>query len=80
MGEWELIKHDNTTAREFSFSQLVFSKLTFRTDKGTRLINTKMRIKKADHVKFRIENGEVNEPLFIDQIGIEYTQSGNYKN
>ena len=79
-GAWELLKDDSSTMRYFTFSQLVFSKFTFRTDSGTRLVNTKARIKKMDHVKFRVENGEVNEPFMIDQIGIEFTQSGNYKN
>lgn len=79
-GEWELLKDDGATIRYFTFSQLVFSKFTFRTDKGTRLVNTKARIKKMDHVRFRVENGELNEPFMIDQIGVEFTQSGNYKN
>ena len=78
-GQWELLKADSSTVRYFSFRQLVFSKLTFRTDKGTRLVASKIRLKKLDHVRFRVENGELNEPLMIDQFGIEYTQSGNYK-
>jgi len=79
-GGWELLKDDNATARYFTFSQLVFSKLTFRTDTGTRIITSKIRIKKTDHIKFRIENDEKNEPLMLDQFGIEYTQSNNVKN
>lgn len=78
-GQWELLKSDSSTVRYFSFRQLVFSKLTFRTDRGTRLVASKVRLKKLDHVRFRIENGELNEPLMIDQFGIEYTQSGNFK-
>lgn len=78
-GVWELLKEDYSTIRYFSFSKLIFSKFTFKTDKGTRLIATKARVKKADHIKFRIRNDQLNEPLMIDQFGIEYTQAGNYK-
>lgn len=79
-GEWELLKEDAGTVRYFTFSQLVFSKLTFRTDLGTRLVNSKVRIKKLDHAKFMIENDVLEESLMIDEFGIEFTQSGNYKN
>lgn len=79
-GEWELLKDDAGTVRYFTFSQLVFSKLTFRTDLGTRIVNSKIRLKKLDHAKFRIENDGLEESLMIDEFGIEFTQSGNYKN
>lgn len=78
-GVWELLKEDDSSVRYFSFSNLSFSKLTFKTDKGSRLVGTKVRLKKMDHVRFRIENDVKNEPLMIDQFGIEYTQTGNYK-
>lgn len=78
-GVWELLKEDNSTIRYFSFSKLSFSKLTFRTDTGSRLVGTKVRLKKMDHVRFRVENDQKDEPLMIDQFGIEYTQTGNYK-
>lgn len=79
-GEWELLKDDAGTVRYFTFSQLVFSKLTFRTDLGTRIVNSKVRLKKLDHVKFMIENDQLEEALMIDEFGVEFTQSGNYKN
>ena len=79
-GSWELIKHDTAIIRYFMFSQLVFSKFTFRADTGTRLVTSKTRLKKMDHVRFRVLNDAKNEPLMIDQFGIEYTQSNNVKN
>jgi hypothetical protein len=79
-GAWELLKSDSTTIRYFTFSQLVFSKFTFRADKGTQMVSSKLRLKKLDHVRFRIENNQLNEPLMIDQFGIEYTQNNNCKN
>ena len=78
-GVWELLKYDNTTIRYLSFRYLQFSKFTFSTDKGLKIVSSKVRIKKQPHVRFRIENDQLNEPLMIDQFGIEYTQSNNVK-
>lgn len=79
-GLWELLKEDKDTIRYFAFSQLQFSTFTFVNDTGLQIVSSKLRIKKMDHVRFRIENDEINEPLMLDQFGVEFTQSGNYKN
>ena len=79
-GVWDLLKEDSATIRYFTFSKLKFSKITFSTDKGLKIVASKAKIKKMKHIRFRIENGELYEPLMIDQFGIEYTQAGNYKN
>lgn len=79
-GLWELLKEDYDTIRYFAFSQIKFSAFTFDNDAGLQIVSSKLRIKKMDHVRFRIENDALNEPLMVDQFGVEYTQSGNYKN
>lgn len=79
-GLWELLKEDHETIKYFTFSQLKFSTFTFDNNTGLKIVTSKIKIKKTDHVRFRIENDELNEPLMIDQFGIEYTQAGNYKN
>lgn len=76
----ELLKEDHDTVRFFSFNNIKFSTLTFDNDSGLKIIASKIRIKKMDHVRFRFENDQLNEPLMLDQFGVEYTQSGNYKN
>lgn len=78
-GIWDLIKEDTGTIRYFTFSHLKFSEFTFKTDTGVQLVSSKLRIKKTDHVRFKMENDRNYEPLMIDQFGIEYTQSGNHK-
>jgi hypothetical protein len=78
-GIWDLLKFDTGTIRYFTFSHLKFSELTFKTDTGAQLVSSKIRIKKADHVRFKLENDRVEEPLMIDTFGIEYTQAGNHK-
>lgn len=78
-GIWDLLKFDTGTIRYFTFSHLKFSEFTFKTDSGAQLVTSKIRIKKADHVRFKLENDRVDEPLMIDTFGIEYTQAGNHK-
>ena len=78
-GIWDLIKFDTGTIRYFTFSHLKFSEFTFKTDTGSQLVSSKIRIKKADHVRFKLENDRLDEPLMIDMLGIEFTQSGNHK-
>jgi len=79
-GIWELLKEDYDTLKYFSFRQVKFSTFTFSNDSGLKIVSSKLRLKKMDHVRFRIENDQLNEPLMLDQFGVEYTQSGNYKN
>ena len=69
----------NITIRYFAFSRVKFSEFTFKTDTGVQLVSSKLRVKKVDHVRFKMENDHNYEPLMIDRFGIEYTQSGNHK-
>ena len=78
-GIWDLIKEDTGTIRYFAFSRIKFSEFTFKTDTGVQLVSSKLRVKKVDHVRFKMENDHNYEPLMIDRFGIEYTQSGNHK-
>ena len=78
-GIWQLIKDDTTTLKYFSYKYLIYSKMTYSTNKTQRVTATKMRLKKLDHVRFRFENDKLNEPLGINDFAVEYTQGGNVK-
>lgn len=78
-GLWEKIKEDSTTLKFFSFSNLMFPKLSFSTDTTSKVSSTKVRLKKLDHVRFRFINEKLNEPLAINDFALEYTQNGNHK-
>jgi hypothetical protein len=78
-GLWEKIKADNGTLRYLSFKNITFSKMTFSTNSSQKITSTKMRIKKVDHVRFRFENNQVNEPLGINAFACEYSQGNNIK-
>ena len=78
-GIWQIIKEDTTTLKYFSYKYLIYSKMTYSTNKTQRVTATKMRLKKLDHVRFRFENSKLNEPLGINDFAVEYTQGGNVK-
>lgn len=78
-GIWSLLKIDHTSARYFAFSKIVFSKFSFSVDTSEQLSHTKVRIKKVDKARFKLENSELNEPFGIYDFALEYIESGNYK-
>jgi hypothetical protein len=78
-GIWSFLKKDDTSARYFAFSRLIFSKLTFSTDTTQQIVSTKLRIKKVDSARFRLVNDTVNEPLGLYNIALEFVENGNFK-
>lgn len=78
-GIWQEIKDDQTKIKYFSYANLIYSKFTYSTNKTQKISSTKIRLKKLDHVRFRFQNGVLNEPLGINDFAVEYTQAGNVK-
>lgn len=78
-GKWTELKRIMSKARYFAFGKLTFSKFTFSTDTTPKTIAQKIKVKKVDKTRFRLENREVNEPFGIYEISIEFTESGKYK-
>ena len=73
-GTEELILDYTGDARYFSYSQFVYSKFTYKTDRTPQQIIEKIRIKKVDKIRFRIENGLLNEPVGLYNMVSEYTE------
>ena len=78
-GLWSLIKEDSSTARYFSFANLVFSKLSFSPDTTPKTLPSKIKVKKVDKARFRFENDMLNEPFGLFDIALEYVENGYYK-
>lgn len=71
----EQADYDNS-ARYFSFSQLTFSKVCFKTDKTAYILKEKISIKPdSKKAQFVFENGILNEPLALYNANIEFTES-----
>ena len=78
-GIWTFIKEDDTRARYFNWKYLDWSKFSWSNDETPQVITTKVRIKKVDKSRFRIENDVLNEPFGINDVAIEYVENGNFK-
>ena len=78
-GIWELLKDDVSQLKHFSYASLIYSKFTYSTNRTQKVTATKVRLKKLDHVRFKFRNAKYNEPLGINDFGVEYTTSGNVK-
>ena len=78
-GIWSKIKTKSFSNRVFSFSGIIFSQFTFNNDATDPVMSSKMRVRKIDKARFKIENCNLNEPFGIHDLAIEYVENGNYK-
>ena len=80
-GNWSTdpIKEDRQSGLAFDFNAVDFTNFSFSTDRSEKVVHTKVRIKKVDKARFRVENGYVNEPFGLFDLALEYIESGNYK-
>ena len=75
-GTTELLADYDDSARYFSFAHLVFSKLTFKTDRTSQIFREKISVKPDNKkAQFVFENDIVNEPLALYETTIEFTES-----
>jgi len=79
LGEWTFIKETTAISKIFDFNDIDFSLFTFRSDSSEKVAHAKIRVKKVDKAKFRLENGNLNEPFGLFDLALEYIESGNYK-
>ena len=79
LGAWSFIKEDIRTGLTFDFENIDFERFTFSTDRSEKVVHTKVRIKKVDKARFKVENDRLNEPFGLFDLALEYIESGNYK-
>lgn len=77
-GAWQLLKESGGKARYFTFTEIIFSKMSFSGDATPKTLGFKIKVKKVDKVRFRLENAEP-EPFGIYEVAMEYTENGRYK-
>ena len=79
LGEWTFIKETAAISKIFDFNDIDFNLFTFRSDNSEKVAHAKIRVKKVDKARFRLENGKLNEPFGLFDLALEYIESGNYK-
>lgn len=79
-GVWSQVFNAKERARYLDWSYIDFSKFVFSTDRTPRTLYGKVKIKKVDKVRFRLQNKELNEPFGIYAFGLVWREPGsNYK-
>lgn len=79
-GLWTHIKDSKILSnRVFQFSGIKFSELTFNNDKSDPVVSSKLRVKKIDKARFKLENKNLNEPFGLQDLAFEFVESGNFK-
>ena len=78
-GIWEERFFDDTSARYFDWSRLDWSKWTWSSDDTPRTISEKIRLKKVDKAGFKVENDALNEPFGIENLSMEFVETGYYR-
>lgn len=79
-GMWKQVFSSGAKARYFDWSYIDFSKFTFSSDRTPRTLYGKIKLKKADKVRFRLQNNVLNEPFGLYAFGLQFKEpGGNYK-
>ncbi len=78
-GFWQKIYNSGAAARYFDFNYVDFDKLSFSGDTTPRTLGSRIKIRKIDKVRFRLENKEYNESFGLYRVALEYTETGNFK-
>ena len=79
LGVWNFIMEKTVINNPIDFENLDFENFTFSVDETEQVLHTKIRVKKVDKARFRIENDKLDEPFGINDLALEYIESGNYK-
>ena len=79
LGTWNFVKEDVASGVTFDFAHIDFEMFSFSLDTSEKVAHTKIRVKKVDKARFRVENGKLNEPFGLFDFALEYIESGNYK-
>ena len=79
LGAWTFIKEDRNVGVLFNFETIDFERFSFSTDTTEKVAHTKVRVKKVDKARFKVENDALYEPFGLFDLALEYVESGNYK-
>ena len=79
LGAWTKIKEDTSSGILFDFENINFELFSFSTDSSEKVSHAKIKVKKVDKARFRVENEKLNEPFGLFDLALEYIESGNYK-
>lgn len=75
-GMWDDVYDAEAKARYFDWAYIDFAKLSFSNDRTPRTLYSKIKIKKVDKVRFRLQNAEMNEPFGLYAFAVMWRENG----
>lgn len=79
-GIWSQVFDAKERARYLDWGYIDFAKFVFSADRTPRTLWGKIKLKKVDKVRFRLQNNALNEPFGLYAFGLEWKEpGGNYK-
>lgn len=79
-GLWSQVFDAKERARYLDWGYIDFAKFVFSADRTPRTLWGKIKLKKVDKVRFRLQNNALNEPFGLYAFGLEWKEpGGNYK-
>lgn len=73
---WDEVYDAGARARYFDWEYIDFAKFTFSADRTPRTLYSKIKIKKVDKVRFRLQNAEHNEPFGLYAFAVMWRENG----
>lgn len=78
-GSWQTLRQEHSRLRFFQYSQLDYGKFTYSGDRTAKTLCVRLRLKKLDKARFRLENDALNEPFGLMALAAEFVERGNFK-
>ena len=78
-GVWAEVGSDYTSARYFTWNQLEWSRFSWSGDQTPRLISGRVRLRRVDKARLRLENNRLNEPFGLSELAVEFAEMGDHR-
>lgn len=76
-GVWREMGSDALNARYFTWDQLDWSRFSWSGDQTPRLLTARVRLRRVDKTRLRLENDQLNEPFGLSELALEFAEMGD---
>lgn len=78
-GMWHPIWDTNRKFQYFSWGFMDFRGISFSADRTPKSVTGRIRVRKTDKARFRLQNNASDEPFGIYSLALEYSENGLYR-
>lgn len=78
-GIWKELGSDYVSARYFAWDRLDWSRFSWSGDQTPRLLTARVRLRRLNKSRLRLENDRLNEPFGLSELAVEFAEMGDYR-